>query len=188
MAFRYMTHAAGSPSLIVDALIDANTARKHAMAEKVMAAMEGGVEGKTIAVLGLTFKPETDDMREGASLVIVPALQKAGAKLRLYDPQGMKEAAKYFSGDGITWCKDAYDAMDKADMLLVLTEWNEFRHIELKKVKSLLTAPLVVDLRNIYKRQDMMKHGFHYVSIGRQDVIPGQPWIADLNLEDEKAA
>lgn len=188
MAFRFMTHAAGSPSRIVDALIDANNARKHAMAEKVMAAMEGGVDGKTIAVLGLTFKPETDDMREGASIVIVPALQKAGARLRLYDPQGMKEAAKYFTGENITWCKDAYDAMDKADMLLLLTEWNEFRHIELKKVKSLLTTPLVVDLRNIYKRQDMMRHGFHYVSIGRQDVIPGQPWIADLNLEDEKAA
>ena len=144
--------------------------------------------GKTIAVLGLTFKPGTDDMREGASLVVIPALQKAGARLRLYDPHGMKEAVKQLTGDNLSWCKDGYDAMQGADLLVILTEWNEFRHLDLKKVKSLLKQPLVIDLRNIYKRQDMMKHGFHYVSIGRQDVIPGQPWIADLNLEDEHAA
>ena len=157
------------------------------MAEKIIAAAGGSVQGKTIAVLGLTFKPGTDDMREGASLVIVPELLKAGANVRTYDPHGMKEAAKLLTGD-IVWCNDAYSAMEQADAVVILTEWNEFRSLDLKKVKATLRKPLVVDLRNIYKRQDMMENGFHYVSIGRQDVIPGQPWIADLNMTDEKAA
>src|SRR5205814_4588252 len=128
-----------------------------------------------------------DDVREGASLVIVPELMKAGASIRAYDPHGMKEAARQLKGD-IAWCEDAYDAMEDADAMVILTEWNEFRSLNLKKVRELLRQPLVVDLRNIYKRQDMQQHGFHYVSVGRQDVIPGQPWIADLNLENEKAA
>ncbi len=188
MALQQMARGAGSPSLITEAVIASNNLRKEHMVEKIVQAADGSVAGKTIAILGLTFKPGTDDMREGASLVVVPALQKAGASLRLYDPHGMKEAAKQLTGESLTWCKDGYDAMEGADMLVILTEWNEFRHLELKKVKTLLKHPLVIDLRNIYKRQDMMKHGFHYVSIGRQDVIPGQPWIADLNLEDEQAA
>jgi UDPglucose 6-dehydrogenase len=145
------------------------------------------VKSKTISILGVTFKPGTDDMRESASLVIIPELLKAGACIRAYDPQGMKEAARHLSGN-IVWCENAYDAMKEADALVILTEWNEFRSLELKKVKSLLKSPLVVDLRNVYKRQDMQRHGFHYVSIGRQDVKPGEPWIADLNIDDEKAA
>lgn len=188
MAFRFMARQFGCESKMVEALIDSNDARKERMAEKVMEAAGGSVAGKTVAVLGLTFKPETDDMREGASLVIVPSLLKAGANMRLYDPQGMKEAAKFIQGENITWCKDAWDAMQGADMLVILTEWNEFRSLDIRKVKATLKAPLIIDLRNIFKRQDMMKHGFHYVSIGRQDVVPGQPWIADLNLDDEKAA
>jgi len=172
---------------IVEATIKSNTERKLRMAEKIIAAAGGSVEGQTIAVLGLTFKPGTDDMREGASLVIIPALLKAGATIRAYDPHGMKEAAKYLTGN-IAWCDDAYGAMANADALVILTEWNEFRSLELKKVKAIMRKPLVVDLRNIYKRQDMMRNGFHYVSIGRQDVIPGQPWISDLNMSDEKAA
>lgn len=188
MALQQMARAAGCPSFITEAIIASNQQRKRQMVEKITQAAGGSVEGKTIAILGLTFKPGTDDMREGASLVIVPALQQAGASLRLYDPHGMKEAAKQIGGDRIAWCRDGYDAMAGADMLVILTEWNEFRSLDLKKVKSLLTRPLVIDLRNIYKRQDMMRHGFHYVSVGRQDVIPGQPWIADLNLDDEQAA
>jgi UDPglucose 6-dehydrogenase len=186
-ALQHMARLAGTPSLIVEAIVQSNNERKHHMVDKIIAAAGGSVEGKTVAVLGLTFKPGTNDMREGASLVIVPALQKAGASIRAYDPQGMKEAAKHFSG-AIAWCNDAFDAMQDSDLLVILTEWNEFRSLDLKKVKAALRSPLVVDLRNIYKRQDMMKHGFHYVSLGRQDVIPGQPWIADLNLDDEKAA
>ncbi len=187
-ALRYMARSSGAPSLIAEAVIESNEKRKKAMVDKIIAAADGSVAGKNIAVLGLTFKPGTDDMREGASLVIIPALQEAGASLRLYDPHGMKEAAKLLKGDSLTWAKDSYSAMEGADMVVILTEWNEFRSMDLKKVKGILKSPLVIDLRNIYKRQDMMRHGFHYVSIGRQDVIPGQPWIADLNLEDEKAA
>jgi len=186
-ALQRMARNAEAPITIVEATIKSNHDRKLRMAKKIIAAAGGNVQGKTIAVLGLTFKPGTDDMREGASLVIVPELQKAGASIRAYDPQGMKQAAQYLSGD-ISWCKDAFDAMQGADALVILTEWNEFRSLDLQRVKSLLRAPVVVDLRNIYKRQDMQRYGFHYTSIGRQDVIPGQPWIPDLNLEDEKAA
>lgn len=187
LALQEMARQAGSPLSIIEAVVTSNNTRKHHMVEKIIQACGGSVQGKTIAILGLTFKPGTDDMRESPSLVIVPALQKAGASIRAYDPQGMKEAAKLMK-EGITWCDDAYDAMKGADALALLTEWNEFRSLELKKAKSLLRQPLVVDLRNVYKRQDMQQHGFHYISIGRQDVIPGQPWIPDLNMEDEKAA
>jgi UDPglucose 6-dehydrogenase len=187
LALRQMARNAGCPTKIIEATIESNEARKHHMVEKIIKAAGGSVKGKTIAILGITFKAGTDDVREGASLVIVPELLKAGATVRAYDPQGMKEAAKQLKGD-ISWCKDAEDAMQGSDMLVLLTEWNEFRTLELKRVKQLLKTPLVVDLRNIYKRQDMQKHGFQYVSIGRQDVIPGQPWISDLNINDEKAA
>jgi len=187
MALTQMARSAGTPVTIIEATVKSNKLRKEHMVEKITAAYGGSVAGKTIAILGLTFKPGTDDMRESPSLVIVPALLAAGATIRAYDPQGMKEGAKYLSGN-ISWCKDSYDAMTSADGVVILTEWNEFRSLDLKKVKSLLTAPLVIDLRNVYKRQDMLKHGFHYISIGRQDVIPGEPWIPDLNLDDEKAA
>jgi len=186
-ALQQMARLVGCHSLMIDAMIDGNEKRKVRMAEKIIAACDGNLKGKTIAVLGLTFKPGTDDMRESASLIIVPELIKAGASIRAYDPEGMKEAQKMLSGP-ITWCKDAQSAMEQADALVILTEWNEFRSLDLKKVKKLLKAPLVIDLRNIYKRQDMQKHGFHYISIGRQEVEPGKPWIADLNMDDEKAA
>lgn len=186
LALRQIAENAGCPSHLVESIIHSNDQRKKRMAKKIMKPM-GNVNGKTICVLGLTFKPGTDDMRESASLDIIPTLLEAGASVRVYDPQGMKEAAKILKG-AITWCTDAYHAMEKADALVILTEWNEFRSLELAKVKSLMATPLVVDLRNVYKRQDMQRHGFHYVSIGRQDVIPGEPWISDLNLNDEKAA
>jgi len=186
MALKSMAEQSGAPISIVNAAIASNEARKTRMADKIIASMSGSAKGKTIAVLGVTFKPGTDDMRESASLTIIPALIKAGATVRAYDPEGMKEAAKMIQN--VAWCDDAYKAMDGADALVILTEWNEFRSLELKKVKSLLRTPLVVDLRNIYKRQDMQHHGFHYVSVGRQDVKPGEPWIADLNIDDEKAA
>jgi UDPglucose 6-dehydrogenase len=186
LALQQMAEKFGSTNRIVSAVIQSNDERKAAMADKIITAADG-VKGKTIAVLGLTFKPGTDDMRESPSLVIIPALQQAGAEIRAYDPQGMKEAAKFLKGN-ITWCNDAYSAMEKADGMVILTEWNEFRSLDLKKVKSLLRNPLVIDLRNVYKRQDMQRQGFHYASIGRQDVVPGEPWIADLNFNDEKVA
>lgn len=135
-------------------------------------------------MLGLTFKPETDDMRESVSLYVIPKLLASGAKIKAYDPKGMKEAKHYLKGD-IAWCDDADTAMKEADILVILTEWNEFRSLDLKKVKSLMRGSLVVDLRNIYKRQDMRAHGFHYVSVGRQETKPNEPWIADLNIESE---
>ena len=184
LALQQMSRNAGVPSQLIEATIRSNEARKHRMAEKIINAAGGVVKGKTIAILGLTFKPATDDMRESASLSIIPKLLEAGAVIRAYDPQGMKEAKHYFK-DSITYCETAETAMQNADMLVILTEWNEFRSLDLKKVRSALRTPLVVDLRNIYKRQDMKAHGFNYVSIGRQEVIHGDPYIADLNINDE---
>ncbi len=187
LALQQMSRNAGVPSQLIEATIKSNNERKERMAEKIIAAAGGSVSGKKIAVLGLTFKPSTDDMRDSASLSIIPALVAAGAEIHAYDPQGMKEA-KHFLKANVAYHETAEAAMSGADMLVILTEWNEFRSLDLKKVKSLLRSPLVVDLRNIYKRQDMKAHGFSYVSVGRQNVISGEPYIADLNIEDEWAA
>ena len=187
LALQQMARNAGVPSELIEATIRSNEARKLKMAEKIIAAAGGSVQGKKIAILGLTFKPSTDDMRESASLAIIPALLAAGAEIHAYDPQGMKEAEHFFERT-ITYCADTKTALQGADMLVIITEWNEFRSLDLRQVKSLLTTPLVVDLRNIYKRQDMKAHGFHYVSIGRQELLQGEPYIADLNIEDEWAA
>jgi UDPglucose 6-dehydrogenase len=142
-----------------------NDARKVEMAKKIEAAF-GGVKGKTVAVLGLTFKPNTDDMRDAPSLVIVPHLQAAGATIRAYDPEGRKEASKHLSLD---FCDNAYQALDGADGVVILTEWNEFRALDLAKVKTLLKKPLMVDLRNIYRPAQMAQSGFRYISVGRAD-------------------
>jgi UDPglucose 6-dehydrogenase len=155
----------GAPSHIVEAVVTVNDARKIAMAEKIEAAF-GGVKNKTIAVLGLTFKPNTDDMRDAPSLVIVPWLQKQGARIRAYDPQGRKEAARLLTPD---FAADAYDALRGADGVVILTEWNEFRALDLAKVKAALKTPLMVDLRNIYRPAQMAQAGFRYVSVGRAD-------------------
>src|SRR5579871_1454213 len=154
---------AGSPSQIVEAVVAVNDARKLEMAKKIEAAF-GGVKGKTVAVLGLTFKPNTDDMRDAPSLAIVPALQAAGATIRAYDPEGGKEARKYLN---IENCKDAYDALEGADGVVILTEWNEFRALDLRRVKASLKTPLMVDLRNIYRSAQMREAGFQYTSVGR---------------------
>jgi UDPglucose 6-dehydrogenase len=156
----------GAPTRIVEAVAAVNEARKIAMAEKIERAF-GGVKGKTIAVLGLTFKPNTDDMRDAPSLVIVPHLQNAGAVIRAYDPEGGKEAQKYL---GLTLCRDAYDAMSGADGVVILTEWNEFRALDLARLRSLMKQPLMVDLRNIYSPVQMAAAGVRYVSVGRGSV------------------
>jgi UDPglucose 6-dehydrogenase len=155
----------GSPSLIVEAVVAVNDERKHAMARKIETAF-GGVKGKTVAVLGLTFKPNTDDMRDAPSLVILPELQAAGATVRAYDPEGGNEARKYLN---IENCKDAYDAVQGADGVVILTEWNEFRALDLDKLKAALKTPLMVDLRNIYRPAQMAQAGFRYVSVGRAE-------------------
>lgn len=185
-ALAHMAREAESPSRILEAAIESNEIRKLRMAHRVIAACGGSVKGKTIAVLGLTFKPGTDDMRDSPSLAILPELMKKGASIRAYDPQGMEEAQKLLSGK-ITFCEDAYSTMHGADALLLITEWNEFRQLDLARMKELLKTPLIIDLRNVYKRQRMLEEEFHYVSIGRSAVVPGEPWIRDLNPATEAA-
>jgi UDPglucose 6-dehydrogenase len=155
----------GAPLKIVETVVAVNDARKLAMANRVVAALGGSAAGKTIAALGLTFKPNTDDMRDSPSLGILPALQKAGATIRAFDPEGMNEAKKLLPD--LTYCKDAYDCMTGADALVLITEWNEFRALDLTRVKSLLRQPVLVDLRNVYSPAEMTEAGFRYTSIGR---------------------
>jgi UDPglucose 6-dehydrogenase len=161
---------AGAPMSIVETVVGGNERRKAGMAERIVRACGGSVAGKTIALLGLTFKPNTDDMRDSPSLAIAPALLAAGASVRAYDPEGMNEARKLL--DGIAFCAGAYEAMEGADALVIVTEWNEFRALDLARAKTLLKAPVVVDLRNIYKPGDMAEAGFYYFSIGRGPAEP----------------
>lgn len=156
---------ANVPMGIVSAVVATNDQRKIAMAERIVAACGGSVAGKTLAVLGLTFKPSTDDMRESPSLDIVPALQRAGATIRAYDPEGMREAAKLL--DGVVFCTDEYDAMEGADAVTIITEWNQFRALDLERARGLLKTPVMIDLRNIYRPEEIDGTGFTYHSIGR---------------------
>ena len=155
----------GGRMRIVEAVTEINAARKKHMAQKVVDACGGSVDGKTIAVLGLTFKPNTDDMREAPSLDIVSALQAAGATVRAFDPVGMDEAKAML--DGVVWCDNAYDTMIDAEALTIITEWNEFRALDFDHVKSLMKRPVMVDLRNIYNPDEMAAAGFHYTCVGR---------------------
>ena len=156
---------AGAPTKIVEAVVGINDERKKKMAERVIEACGGSISGKTVAVLGLTFKPNTDDMRDSPSLDILPALQKAGASIRAFDPAGMEESRNLF--EDVTFCDGPYDAMQGADVAVLVTEWDEFRALDLKRVKELLSQPIFVDLRNVYRPADMEKQGFSYTSIGR---------------------
>ena len=155
---------------IVKAVIQINDARKKRMATKIIEACGGSVYGRTIAVLGLTFKPNTDDMREAPSLDIIPALNRAGAGIRVFDPEGMGEAKKLL--EGVVWCGSAYEAAAGADALAILTEWNEFRALDLTRLKGLMRAPVICDLRNIYNPSQMSAAGFHYTSVGRPAARP----------------
>ena len=162
---------AKAPLRIVEAVVDINDKRKKRMADKVIAACGGSVKGKTIAILGLAFKPNTDDMRDAPSLAIVPALRAAGASLRVFDPEAMDEARALL--DGVEWCKDAYDTMIDADALAILTEWNAFRALDVERMKGLMRGNVVVDMRNIYRPEDMAAAGIRYTSIGRPSrVLP----------------
>ncbi len=171
LALARTAQSVASPLAIVETVIAVNEARKKGMAERIVRALDGSVKGKTIAVLGLTFKPNTDDMRDSPSLDIVPALVKGGATVRAYDPEGMEEAKKLL--DGVTWCDSAYDTMEGADALAILTEWNAFRSLDLNQVKALMKRPVVIDLRNIYDPADMAKAGFTYSCLGRPPGAPG---------------
>ena len=160
----------GLPMDIVQATVNVNDRRKLEMAQKIFEACGGSLEGKTIAILGLTFKPNTDDMRNSPSLDIIPALQAAGAKVRAYDPEGMDEARMML--DGIEYCDDAYDTLPNSDALVIITEWNVFRAMDMHRVKNLLNSPVLVDMRNIYDPETMRELGFTYVSVGRPSVQP----------------
>ena len=160
----------GLPMDIVQATVNVNDRRKREMAQKIIDACGGSLDGKTVAILGLTFKPNTDDMRDSPSLDIIPALQAAGAKVRAYDPEGMDEARMML--DGIEYCDDAYDTLPNSDALVIITEWNVFRAMDMHRVKDLLNSPVLVDMRNIYDPETMRELGFTYVSVGRPSVRP----------------
>jgi UDPglucose 6-dehydrogenase len=158
-----------APMRIVEAVVTINDERKQKMARRVIDACGGSLAGKTIAVLGLTFKPNTDDMRDSPSLDIVPALQAAGAMVRAYDPIGMKEAAALL--DNVDYAEGPYQALDGADGVVLITEWDEFRALDIDRVKELMKTPVMIDLRNIYRPREMAERGIDYHSIGRPKEI-----------------
>jgi UDPglucose 6-dehydrogenase len=160
----------GAPQRIVETVVAVNEARRKDMASRVIAACGGSVKGKRIAILGVAFKPNTDDMRESPALYIIPILQGAGASVAAYDPVAMDQAKKLLSG--VEWAADPYAAAGDADALVIVTEWNEFRALDLERLGTALKSRLLLDFRNIYKVAEMEEAGFHYISIGRAPVPP----------------
>ncbi len=156
----------GAPSRIVEAAVEVNAAQKARMVKKIRDALGGSETGKTIAVLGLTFKPETDDMREAPALTIVPALHEKGARLRVHDPEGMEEAGRILPE--VTFAANAYEACQDADAVVLLTEWNQYRALDLDRLKSLMRNPVFIDLRNVYDPVRVRAAGFTYLGVGRQ--------------------
>ncbi|HEX2429661.1 MAG TPA: UDP-glucose/GDP-mannose dehydrogenase family protein [Aestuariivirgaceae bacterium] len=162
---------AGTRSRIVEAVIEANAARKDRLAERIADAVGGSLRNKRVAVLGISFKAETDDLREAASLAVIPALQKEGATIAAYDPVAIA-AARPLLPD-VTWCGDAYETAKDADAIVVLTEWNEFRGLDLRRLAAQMREPVLIDFRNIYSAGDVAKTPFVYHSLGRATVSPG---------------
>jgi UDPglucose 6-dehydrogenase len=154
-----------TPLRIVETVQAVNDVRKRGMARRVSTALGGDVRDKTIALLGLTFKPNTDDMREAPSIALVTALQDMGAKVRAYDPAGMEQAKEVLQN--VTYCDGPYVCAEGAHALVIVTEWEQFRALDLDLLKSKMISPILVDLRNVYRPSDAVRHGFHYVSIGR---------------------
>jgi UDPglucose 6-dehydrogenase len=157
-----------SPITLVEQVISINEQRKMDMVSKIIESCGGSVLSKRITILGLTFKPNTDDVRDAPSLVIIPELIKVGASISVYDPKGMSEAHMYI--DNVSWNDDPYSAIDGADGVVILTEWDEFKYLDLDKIKRLVNTPLIIDLRNMFRPDDIFKKGFDYVSIGRSSV------------------
>ncbi len=156
---------AGAPVRLIETTVEVNDTRKKAMAGRVATALDGDLKGKTVALLGVTFKPNTDDMRDAPSLDVVPALLAAGATVQAYDPEGMHEASRLL--DGVIFKDGPYDAVEGADVVVILTEWDQFRALDLDRIKLLVRQPVMVDLRNVYRPDDMRARGFRYTSIGR---------------------
>jgi UDPglucose 6-dehydrogenase len=165
LALTKLAADAKAPIRLVETLVDVNDKRKTAMAAKIIRACGGSVAGKRIAVLGLTYKPKTDDMRDAPSLVILPELQAAGAHVVAYDPEGVRHAKPLLPG--VEFADNAYACIQGADAAVIVTEWDEFRALDLARVKASLTTPIIVDLRNIYPIETMKAHGFRYVCVGR---------------------
>ncbi len=154
-----------APLRVVEAVVAVNDARKRAMARKVANALGGEMRGKTIAVLGLTFKPNTDDMRESPSIPLITALQDMGAKVRAYDPAGMEQAKNVIGN--VAFCRDAYACAEGASALVIVTEWEQFRALDFARLKDVMERPVLVDLRNIYRPEEAARHGFAYEGVGR---------------------
>ena len=154
-----------APQRIVEAVVAVNDNRKRAMGRKIVAAMGGDVRGKTVAVLGLTFKPNTDDMRDSPAISVIQTLQDQGAIIRAYDPEGIEQAKHVL--DNVTYCDGPYQAIEGADAVAIVTEWDAFRALDLTRVKALLKTPIIVDLRNIYNRAEVEAAGFDYTAVGR---------------------
>ena len=163
----------GSPIRIVETVVAVNDARKKKMADKIAAALGGSVRGCTIAVLGITFKPNTDDLRDSPSLDIVPTLVAAGATVKVFDPQGMDEGKRLKEFAGVQWCANPYMAVEGADVLAIITEWNEFRALDLERIGDSMKQRILVDLRNIYRPDEVARAGFNYIGIGRGHATDG---------------
>jgi UDPglucose 6-dehydrogenase len=161
----HFSRCAGEPFEIIEAVVRVNQRQRERMVDKIVDALDGDVRGRTLGILGLSFKPETDDMREAPAVDIIQALLERGAHIRAYDPQAMPHAVKLLPS--IVPCKDAYEACEDADALVIITEWNQFRMLDLRRAKELLRHPVVVDLRNIYEPASMRAAGFRYVCVGR---------------------
>ncbi|MCI5059996.1 MAG: UDP-glucose/GDP-mannose dehydrogenase family protein [Alphaproteobacteria bacterium] len=158
----------GTPQTIVEAVVKANKDRQHQMAERVIAACGGSVKNMKIGVLGVAFKPNTDDVRDAPSLVILPALQEAGAKISAHDPEAQEEASKHLKD--VTWQSDPYDVAKDADALVIITEWNEYRALDMSRIAGSMQVKRLIDMRNIYKPEIMRELGFHYVPIGKPEI------------------
>ncbi len=169
----------GAPQSIVETVVKANTDRQKDMAKRIIRACGGDVKGKRIGILGVSFKPQTDDVRDSPSLVIIPALQDQGAVIAAYDPEAMEQAAKRLSE--VEWCEDAYQVAANADALVIVTEWNEFRGLNLERIAGTMRTKRLIDLRNIYKFKEIEPHGFHYVSIGRPELRPESAGSGDIS-------
>ncbi len=167
LALTYIAKDAGSTTQIVESVIKSNDERKLRMADKIIAACDGSVNGKKIAILGLTFKANTDDMRYSPSLSIIPKLLDAGAKIRAYDPVGMSEAQKILTQDGIKWCSDSEDAISSTDAIVILTEWDAFKTLDLQQVLADMSGNILIDLRNIIDTEQASEIGFKCVTLGK---------------------
>ena len=159
---------AGAPTRLIETTVAINDTRKRGMADRVARALGGELSGKTVGVLGLTFKPNTDDMRDSPALDLLPALQALGAQVRAFDPEGMEEARRLLPG--VEFQEGPYEVAQSADAVVLLTEWDQFRALDLDRLRLLMRAPVVVDLRNVYRPDDMRRRGFRYHGIGRGDL------------------